>query len=57
MSEMLSTSLLSERPTSPLHADKVSGVDKAEMSKQLFAQIDWQEILRAGVLLSDKDVR
>ena len=57
MADFLSTSLLSEGPISPLHADKVAGVDKAEISKQLFAQINWQEILRAGVYLSYKDVR
>jgi hypothetical protein len=54
---MQSSSLLNEGTPTPLGSEKRGGSDKSEMSKQLFAQINWQEILRAGVFLSHKDVR
>ena len=34
----------------------ISQVSKSELSKQLFHKINWQEILRAGVFLTHKDV-
>jgi V-type H+-transporting ATPase subunit H len=54
---MQSSSLLSEGTrSSNLRAQEKHSHDKAEMSKNLFAQINWEEILKAGVFLSHRDV-
>ena len=34
----------------------LSTMDKGEVSKNLFGQIAWEEILRSGVFLEHKDV-
>ena len=34
----------------------LSCMDKSEVSKNLFTQIQWEEILRSGIFLSHQDV-
>ena len=34
----------------------INTMDKVEVSKSLFSQINWQEILRAGVFLAHAEV-
>jgi len=37
-------------------SDDLATMDKHDVSKQLFAQINWQEFVRAGVFLSQSEV-
>jgi hypothetical protein len=39
-----------------LSSKDLSLMEKSEVSKSLFADINWQEILRAGIFLTAKDV-
>jgi hypothetical protein len=40
---------------SPNHTD-LSSMDKSEVSKSLFGLIQWEDILRSGVILAHRDV-
>jgi hypothetical protein len=40
---------------SPNHSD-LSSMDKSEVSKSLFGLIQWEDILRSGVILAHRDV-
>ena len=35
----------------------LSSLDKSEVSKSLYGQIHWDEIIKSGVFLQSKDVR
>lgn len=48
---MQSTSLLSR------NAVDISSINKSEVSKGLFGQIQWDDIIRSGVSLQARDVR
>jgi hypothetical protein len=46
--------------TAVLHKGKhldFSSMEKGEISKNLFGQVQWEEILRSGVFLQHRDVK